>query len=535
MNATRRRSSVSAIGQIQLWSVLLSALLFLTSAAFGEEEPCDGCKRSGLVSEVKNTYLSTIETRLAECLTGPCFKLQHRPFAERWAATAAQVGWRALIQSGRYRPPEYHFTAAYEPDLDGAIKSRMSVRLYCRTGELVKEWASESERPTFTFKGHLNRLFDNPGAILRKVDIPDLLADFERRPVRCDIFCDPEHFRPGEKGTITLRNFLDASGRPAKGFNRIVVATEEGVLLTGAILSGKTRARAFTVADAPIEIEYRAGDILRDIVKVYDSCEIFPLDMVRLEHTPSRKVIARHTIEYVHAGWSGSITIVESDEFECGTLRSKQSGWVETKEITQQQTELRIQMTGGQLPEQPKGTGRYSRSYLYDYFYEIQPPSVVCKKKTVHPGNRITEKTRQTTDFNTTLKGDSWPPDIGMRGEPAGWDPPGEYKIKMSVKVRKLDGKQRYVRTRYREEHDRCKGTTDVKINENDRGTEDLVSDSDFFSFPAVYTKKKDGHDTIMATIQESETTPATNIFGQPCKGRKIHKTYSVDLKRQPE
>ena len=198
-------------------AVLLFSLLFSISftvfSSSGDE--CDGCKRTAVLKETIGLERDSFLSRLSERSTTPCFHLLHSGKTNEFGAYS------------KWKPPEYYFTASYETNLKGQIKSRLSISLYFEDGEMIHNWKTESDRPSVTFHWHLRNMFINPSALFRKwvpLDIT-LLNDFEKRPEKCDINLDKEELFPGQETQVKISNIVDFEGRKSRdtGGNNLVM------------------------------------------------------------------------------------------------------------------------------------------------------------------------------------------------------------------------------------------------------------------------------------------------------------------------
>ncbi len=260
---------------------------------------CDGCDRRAYVGEADAgatgvALKESLNSRLAEALTSPCFRLA-RSDASEWGRDVAGFGAAA-------RPPEYVFTARYEENLNakdgdgGTVMSRLTIGLLYdgETREPVANWSVTS--PVNSYTACTNRMFKNEDAPLKRVrPIEALLWDFERRPAACAVHPAKKDLAAGETTDLMIAGLKDGRGREAKHFNRIVVEADRGRVLGGEAVDGRPRARVFPVDDGLIELRYQApsGEAagLQDVLAVYDSCDVARPDLWPLTRTqPGRKV-----------------------------------------------------------------------------------------------------------------------------------------------------------------------------------------------------------------------------------------------------
>lgn len=105
-----------------------------------------------------------------------------------------------------------------------------------------------------------------------------LIYDYERIPETLDIELEKNTTVPGEKMTITLKNIKDASSKPSKAWQRILVKVENGIILNGTEtpLEG---CKVFEVGSGNIVIEYLAPWECKngfEKITVMNSCVINP-------------------------------------------------------------------------------------------------------------------------------------------------------------------------------------------------------------------------------------------------------------------
>lgn len=291
-------------------------LAFLLSLSVSPANPqkessrCKGCERRAYMGEADSTgtgivLWSSILSHLAETLTSPCFHLQRtdinvpEPEASRFASKA--------------RPPEYVFEAKYEENLnqrnaDGSlVMNRLTINLFYdgTPREQVASWSVTSGINSFT--ACTNRMFHNDDAVMKKVrPVENLLADFEQRPVTCQIDTgNREALMPGEEIEITIKDFIDEKGRPSKYFNRVIVEVEQGDIIEGGIEipseQGGKRV-VFRLDEVPIKFRYKAPTdekIAADRVIVYSTCEILEDEKVPMEMTSKDRKIAEKSINLI--------------------------------------------------------------------------------------------------------------------------------------------------------------------------------------------------------------------------------------------
>lgn len=204
---------------------------------------------------------------------------------------------------------EYMFKGSYEADINGTsgktkqVKSRFILELYYnggKTQELIKKWITESK--INSIPAHYRKMFDNSDAKTRS-DIPineKLLWEYEKTPVECKIKPEKEHLDAGEKMEIELKDFRDRKGRDSREFNRIVVQVKEGKILNGEKSKYNPDYRVFTVGNGTITLSYKAPescDKKKDIIYVYNSCDIIDPNYLPLSETETNTKIAEKEIK----------------------------------------------------------------------------------------------------------------------------------------------------------------------------------------------------------------------------------------------
>jgi hypothetical protein len=278
-------------------AIIFSILLCISLMAFAvSDDGCVGCKRTAVLKEIAGLERGSFTSHLVERTTNPCFHLQNLDAVKKFGG------------GSKWKPPEYYFTASYETNLEGRIKSRLSIDLYFEDGELIHQWKTESERPTFTFRGHIRRMFKNRDAVLKKwvpLDIT-LLNDFEKRPDKCDVHPDKEELFPGQETEVKISNIVDFEGRESREFNRIVVQAVNGEIIGGTPLASDPELKTFQVGKDDITFTYQAPDeensqVTEDKIIVYNSCDILREDEYPMPKTGLKDKIAEKTIKILKA------------------------------------------------------------------------------------------------------------------------------------------------------------------------------------------------------------------------------------------
>ena len=291
--------------------ILFSLLLSIYCIAFSSSgDGCDGCKRTAILMGVSGDIdLNSFRSRLAERVTNPCF---HLLYSGEITELGTPFKWKSPEGS-----PEYYFTASYETNLKGRIKSRLSINLYFEDGELIHNWKTESGNPTFTFHAHLQKMFINQSALFRKW-MPlavTLLNDFEKQPSQCDIKLDREELFPGQEIKVILSNIVDFEGRKSREFNRIVVQAVNGEIVGGTSLASDPELKAFQVGEENITFSYVAPDngdsqATEDKIIIYNSCDILRKDECPMPKTGLKEKIAEKKISLIRADAEATITAI---------------------------------------------------------------------------------------------------------------------------------------------------------------------------------------------------------------------------------
>lgn len=219
------------------------------------------------------------------------------------------------------KKPEYAFRGSYEADLNGAsgmngqpVTSRFILGLYYNGNpqEHIKTWVTEKkiENP---IPAHFRSMFTGSNAKTRP-DRPlhEMLWDFEKIPVICDINPAKDPVKPDEEISIEVTSFKDRKGRTSREFNRVGVQAKNGKILNGEKSSSNPDLRVFTLRRSPIKVLFKAPESCEeteDVLYVYDSCEILDADSVPLSETEIRDKIAERVIQLdCGADWTGTVT-----------------------------------------------------------------------------------------------------------------------------------------------------------------------------------------------------------------------------------
>lgn len=282
-----------------LFSISVILLNFIRPA---QEPPCHGCKRTAVLKNAINVEKKSIEARLAEYGTSPCFHLLNTDAVSDFISKEVELG--IPTQLPIFKKPEYYFTVEYDNDLEGEVKSRLTIKLWFYNDELVHIWQTESDRPKFTFNGHLNLMFKNKNAVFRETTPLDthVINNFEKRPYRCEINTEKDELVPGDEMEVTIEDIEDIEGNPSREFNRIIVQAVYGEVKGGTDLRADPDLKAFMVGDGKITFHYRAPSpseaegFSEDIIYVYNACEVLDPSSLPLEWTSLKDKISQRKI-----------------------------------------------------------------------------------------------------------------------------------------------------------------------------------------------------------------------------------------------
>lgn len=270
----------------------------------GDPNKCYECKRTALYQDsfsddslMRSEWGTAI--LLVQAIAGPCFHIR------------TETDLKAVIPEypfeigGNARPAEYLFEAIYEDNLKGDIKSRLTIGLYYDGDaglEHVKSWITETDNPRASFTLHKNRMFTNSSAELKKSRPTEVLRDFERMLTSCAIEPEKEKVKSDEEIKIKLTSLQDIEGRPSREFNRVLIQSLEGEILGGVEHSVDPALKVLKVGDGFIEFTYKAPESCekeKDIIYVYNSCDISREDLHPLSKTSLGEKIAEKSLEII--------------------------------------------------------------------------------------------------------------------------------------------------------------------------------------------------------------------------------------------
>ncbi|RMF93443.1 MAG: hypothetical protein D6734_10080 [Candidatus Schekmanbacteria bacterium] len=288
--------------KVLTYIIILIILSRYDNNVTAQESHCRGCKRTAVLKEAINVERISIESRLAEFGTSPCFHLLDTEAVSGFISKEIKSG--IPTQLPIFKKPEYYFTVEYEDDLEGEIQSRLTIKLWFYNHELVHTWQTESGRPKFTFNGHLNRMFKNKNAVFKETIPLDIhvINHFEKRPYSCKINTEKDTLIPGDEMEVTIDTIEDIEGNPSREFNRIIVQAVHGEVVGGADLRADPDLKAFMVGDGKITFRYRAPSpteakgVSEDMIYVYNACEVLDTSDIPLELTSLKDKIAQKKI-----------------------------------------------------------------------------------------------------------------------------------------------------------------------------------------------------------------------------------------------
>ena len=357
---------------------------------------------------------------IASILTCDRFHIQDNTIVTAYRESAGQAG--IPPKEDKSRPTEYFFEATYDcalvPNIDTTwnnkerYPSSLNIRMYYdgEQKELVKEWTVNS--PVHYFDSLTNRMFKNrgisighePSLMRQEVPITNLLDAFEKKPVQCRVKPEKEKVAEGQEIDIVLSNFRDALQQPSREFNRIIVHVNEGKILNGKRCSAGSDYRVFRLNRQPITVRYRApknGEADRDIITVYNACEILPQEKSPLRATHPHKEIAVRELHLSHNAWKGSLTLDVVRSFQCDQQeQTSELGREEVKAYDEhiQKVNLTMGLDDFDLALQPAipvsnnliddASGQMYCIYNKDHFTAGRAKKTWCfSKKWVSPGS----------------------------------------------------------------------------------------------------------------------------------------------------
>lgn len=257
---------------------------------------CDGCRRKAVLARASSdlpyyqehgdVLAGSTQSRLAESLTTPCFHLLDR-------ASPGGI-------------PEYFFTVDFSRSgaAAGAGGTRLAIELFYNGEPQESLFKIATESPIEDYSSHVNRMYQNRDAAVNKVKpIDEILKKFERRPESCEIkIAGGEEVAPFGEVEVTITDFSDASGRPSREFNRIIVEAERGIIRGGDDVLENPKRQAFRIGDGTVKLRYQAPaecQAGQDEINVYSSCEILDPGKQPMEMTKADRKIGGKQVRLV--------------------------------------------------------------------------------------------------------------------------------------------------------------------------------------------------------------------------------------------
>jgi len=276
---------------VMIFSLILLGPMGKKESAVQAQPGCQDCVRRGVIVDFTTNsdfpdLQTSIEYRLWEAMITPCFHFM------------------SSMATGAGKAAEYTFRISYMDNLEGAVKSRVTISMYFNgeEEELLKTWTTEGDRPTQGFPYHSNKMFRNDSAVLRQErDIDQkLIKDFEKRPHTCEVNLDKDKVFPGEEVEARVERIEDIKGQKSREFNRIILQAVEGDIIGGEPLEIESRWKAFQVGDGTVKFKYRApssGDLKEDTINIYNSCDVLPEGLCPLAKTVIKDKIGTKKIQ----------------------------------------------------------------------------------------------------------------------------------------------------------------------------------------------------------------------------------------------
>jgi hypothetical protein len=276
---------------VLVFSLVLLAPMGNKKSAVLAQPGCQDCVRRGVIVDfTTNSDFPNLETsidyRVWEAMITPCFH------------------FLSSMATGAGKAAEYTFRISYMDNLEGDVKSRLTISMYFNgeSEELVKTWTTEGDRPTQGFPYHSNKMFRNDSAVLRQErDIDQkLIKDFEKRPEACEVNLDKDKVFPGEEVEARVERIEDIKGRKSREFNRVVVQAVEGEIIGGESQDVGSDLKAFKVGDGTVKFKYRApssSDLKEDTINVYNCCDVLPEGLVPMSKCAVKDKIATKKVQ----------------------------------------------------------------------------------------------------------------------------------------------------------------------------------------------------------------------------------------------
>ena len=277
-----------SIAAVLAFSLILLGPLGNKKGTVQAQPGCQDCVRRGILVDFSTNsgdanLNKSFEYAMAQGFMTPCF---------RYATDLSE-------------PAQYVFRASYMENLEGDIKSRLTISMYFNgeEEELVKTWTTEGDRPLQKFiHYHENKMFLMPGAlVLQDKPIDEkVIRDFEKRPHTCEANLDKDKVFPGEEVEARVERIEDIKGQKSREFNRFILQAVEGDIIGGESLEIESRWKAFKVGDGTVKFKYRAPsstDLKEDTIYVYNSCDVLPEGLRPLAKTSIKDKIATKKVQ----------------------------------------------------------------------------------------------------------------------------------------------------------------------------------------------------------------------------------------------
>jgi hypothetical protein len=175
-------------------------------------------------------------------------------------------------------------------------------RYLCGRDDAAADVTSESG--ALSWSSCMRRMFENPDAVMRGArPLEELLWDFEKTPVACEVEPERKVVLAGDRLPLTLKNFTDEKGRRSRDFNRILLKARVGTLLGGVAHKTGPATRVFPLGTGTVEVTYQAPATpgkSQDLVVISNSCEILDRGKVPFADTAPRDTIAEHSIDILY-------------------------------------------------------------------------------------------------------------------------------------------------------------------------------------------------------------------------------------------
>ncbi len=288
------------------------------------------------------TMALSLQTAIASVLTCDRFHMVNLAIVQAYRKNSELMG--IPVKADKSTIPEYFFEATYDCAKDPVIRtyenqygemideelwpSYLNIRMYFdgEQKELVKEWTVNAN--LYSWSPLMRKMFINnsssPGnepALMRKeIPVTDLLDNFEKKPITCQLKPEKYNVEPGEEIEITISDFRDANNRSSREFNRILVHAPEGKILNGSSSREGFGYRVFKLDNQPLKVRFKAPKKSTTgfyQILVYNSCDILPVDKTPLRNTKPDRQIAALQLNGLSSAWNGKLTYQLRHEFKC--------------------------------------------------------------------------------------------------------------------------------------------------------------------------------------------------------------------------